>query len=232
MTNQGLIPYLGRAVSLTLFVTGLVHIRSGLLGPVLVTVALIIIWFLPTKPRPQDALAPHRLPAVIGPDLLCHLLTGFVIALPFWAGGDAGFSRSGINVMAIITWPMALGGLVLVAVAAENTSRLVRIEDDALEVATAWRRQLIRYADIAWIEPWRRGLPRVLRVLAPLLAASGHLTAAGGLMLARDSTGVGLKLADGRSIVIQREAFEKPLQRHLHVLKKKGVPMAAEGEQT
>lgn len=73
-------------------------------------------------------------------------------------------------------------------------------------------------------------LPRVLRVLVPLLAAGGHLTAAGGLMLTRDSTGVCLKLTDGRSIVIQREAFEKPLRRLLHVLKKKGVPMAAEGE--
>jgi len=202
----------------------------GLFGPVLVTVAIIIIWFLPTIPRPQDALAPHRLPAVLGPDLLGHLLTGFFIALPFWAGGDAGFSRSGIHVMAIITWPMAIGGIMLVVVAAGNASRWVRIEDNALEVATAWRRQRIRYADIARIEPWRRGLPRVLRVLVPLLAAGGHLTAAGGLMLTRDSTGVCLKLTDGRSIVIQREAFEKPLRRLLHVLKKKGVPMAAEGE--
>jgi hypothetical protein len=125
---------------------------------------------------------------------------------------------------------MAIGGIMLVVVAAGNASRWVRIEDNALEVATAWRRQRIRYADIARIEPWRRGLPRVLRVLVPLLAAGGHLTAAGGLMLTRDSTGVCLKLTDGRSIVIQREAFEKPLRRLLHVLKKKGVPMAAEGE--
>jgi hypothetical protein len=183
-------------------------------------------------PRPQDALAPHRLSAVLGPDLLGHLLTGFFIALPFWAGGDAGFSRSGIHVMAVMTWPMAIGGLVLVAVAAGNASRWVRIEDNALEVATAWRRQFIRYADIARIAPWRRGLPRWLSVIAPLLAAGGHLTAAGGLMLARDSTGVCLKLTDGRNIVVQNEAFEKPLRRLLYVLKKKGVPTAAEEEQT
>jgi hypothetical protein len=232
VTNRGLIQCLGRAVSLALFVTGLVHIRSGLFGPVLVTVAIIIIWFLPTMPRPQDALAPHRLPAVLGPDLLGHLLTGFFIALPFWAGGDASFSRAGIHVMAIITWPMAIGGLVLVAVAAGNASRWLRIEDDALEVATAWRRQRIRYAEIARIDPWRRGLPRWLRVFVPLLVAGGHPTAAGGLMLARDSTGVCLKLTDGRNIVVQNEAFEKPLRRLLHVLKKKGVPTAAEEEQT
>jgi hypothetical protein len=232
VTNRGLIQYLGRAVSLTLFVTGLVHIGSGLFGTILVTVAIGIIWFLPATPRPQDALAPHRLPAVLGPDLLGHLLAGFFIALPFWAGGDGGFSRSGIHVMAIITWPMAIGGLVLVAVAAGNASRWLRIEDNALEVATAWRRQRIRYADITRIDPWRRGLPRWLRVLAPLLAAGGHPTAAGGLMLARDSTGVCLKLTDGRNIVVQNEAFEKPLRRLLHVLKKKGVPAAAEKEQT
>lgn len=232
MTNRGLIQYLGRTVSLALFVTGLVHIGGGLFGPFLVTTALIIIWFLPTMPRPQDALAPHPLSAVLGPDLLGHLLTGFFIALPFWTGGDTSFSHSGIHVMAIFTWPMAIGSLVLVTVAAGNASRWLRIEDDALEVATAWRCQRIRYLDIAQIKPWRRGLPRWLRALAPLLAASGQPTAAGGLMLARDSTGVCLTLADGQNIVIQNEAFEKPLRRLLHVLKKKGVPTAAKGKHT
>ncbi len=229
MTREGLLQFSARVISLTLFVSGLVHIGSGLVGLLLVTAALAIIVLLPPTARPADALQPDRLPAVLGPDLLGHLLTGFFIALPFWTGGETGFSRSGIHVMAIITWPMAIGGLVLVGVAAGNASRWIRIEDNALEVATAWRRERIGYDDIARVDPWRRGLPRIMYVLAPLLAAGGRLTAAGSVMLARASTGVCLRLTDGRSIVIQKEAFEAPLRRLLRLLKKKGVTTTTGG---
>lgn len=226
MIRERLVQYSARVGSLVLLVSGLVHIGSGLVGLLSVTAALAIVVLLPAPDRSSDALAPDRLPAVLGPDLLGHALTGFFIVLPFWAGGEAGFSRAGIHTMAILTWPMAIGGIVLVAIAAGNASRWIRIGDDALEVATAWRREHIRYADIVRIAPWRRGLPRALRRLTPLLAAGGRLTAAGALVLARDSTGISLTLADGRSVVIENEAFEAPHRRLVQVLKRKGTAMA------
>ena len=82
-----MVQYAARVISLTLFVSGLVHSGSGLVGVLFVTAALAIIGLLPPPPRPQDAHSPDRLPAVLGPDLLGHALTGFFIALPFWAGG-------------------------------------------------------------------------------------------------------------------------------------------------
>ena len=68
------------------------------------------------------------------------------------------------------------------------------------------------------MQSWRRGLPRPLRNLAPFLAAGGHFSAAGALTLARDSTGIRQILAEGRSIVIEKDAFEKPLRRLVQVL--------------
>jgi hypothetical protein len=69
-----------------------------------------------------------------------------------------------------------------------------------------------------------------LRNLAPFLAAGGHFSAAGALMLARDSTGIRLILAEGRSIVIEEDAFGKPLRRLVQVLKRRGVVMTSQGE--
>lgn len=227
MTRKGLIQYATRAVSLTLFVTGLVYIGNSLFGLLPLMVALAIIGWLPTLAYPSDAYRPHRLSAILGPDILGHLLTGFFIALPFWTGAEA---EGGIHIMALMTWPMAIGGIFLVVIAAGNASRWFRIGDHVLEVVTAWRHDQILYADIVRIEPWRRGLPPVLHSLVPFLVAGGRFTAAGALVLARDSTGTKLVLADGRSMVIENEVFGIKPRRLVQLLKRQGVAKPMQGK--
>ena len=126
-----------------------------------------------------------------------------------------------------MTWPLACGSLVLLAVAANHASAWLRIEDDGLLLASARHIQHIPYGAIVTVEPWSRGLPAWMRALAPWLAATGHYTAAGAIALARNSKDVRLRLVNGCSVVIERDGFERPYRQALAALAAHGVPCNA-----
>jgi hypothetical protein len=176
---------------------------------------------LPGAAPPQGALAHDRLPAIVIPDVLGFALSSFFFAMPFWFGPGA--SIGGIHPMAVLTWPMAIGSLAILAVSAHSASAWLRIEDEGLRLASVRRVQLIPYGTIVKVEPYRRGLPAWMRALVPWLAATGRYSAAGAIALARDSTGVRLRLADGRSAIIPRDGFEKPYRQALAALAAHGL---------
>ncbi|MDO8878079.1 MAG: hypothetical protein Q8M24_26410 [Pseudolabrys sp.] len=125
--------------------------------------------------------------------------------------------------MAVLIWPLAFGSLAILVVAAHRASAWLCIEDEGLRVASVHQVQSIPYGTIVSVEPYRGGLPAWVRALVPWLAATGRYSAAGAIALARDSTGVRLRLADGRSAVIPREGFEMPFRQAIAALAGHGV---------
>lgn len=223
MTRSGSLEYFRRAGTLLLCVAGSVYLQRPAVAAILLGAGLAFYLFLPGAAPPQGALIHDRLPAIIIPDVLGFALVSFFFAMPFWFGGEDSSLFGGIHPMAVLTWPLALGSLAIVAVAAHRASAWIRIEDEGLRLTSARQIQHIPYGAIVSIELYRGGLPAWVRALVPWLAATGRYTAAGAIALARDSTGVRLRLANGRSAVISRDGFERPYRQVLAALVAHGV---------
>lgn len=225
MSMSGIIELLRRAVTVALATAAFIWIpRSGLAALLLALAALAAYALVPRRARPEGAFIYERMPSVVMPDLLGVLLTAFFVALPFWAGGpdDGGFGP--IHPMAFLLWPMALFGLAILVIAARYAVYWLAIAPDGLRLNDLSGEQFVPFSDIALVEPYRRGLPGWMRALVPLLIASGRFTQAGAIMVARDSSGVRLRLADGSAPVILRESFEKPYAKVLAALEAHHIP--------
>jgi hypothetical protein len=223
MTKAGGVEYFRRAIALALCVTGAVYIQRPVLAALLLLSGLAFYLLLPAAKRPPNALVYDRLPAIVLPDVVGFLLAGIFLAMPFWIGPGPGSPSGMVHPVAIMTWPLAIGSLGILVVTAHYASFWLCIADDGLQLASAGQTQFVPYSKIVRVEPYRRGLPRWLRALAPFLAVTGHYTAAGAVTLARDSTGIRLRLEGGPSIVICRDAFEEPYRQTLQALKAHGV---------
>lgn len=223
MTRAGSLEFLRRAGTLALCVAGLVSLPRLALAALLLAAAVAFYRLVPRAPRPPDAMGHDRLAAIVLPDLLGFALGSVFLAMPVWLADRAG----AIHPMAIMTWPLALGALAILAAAAHRASAWLRIEAEGLRLASARREQLVPYGAILAVEPWRRGLPGWARALVPWLAAAGRFGAAGAVALARDTSGVRLRLADGRSAVIPRDGFEAPYRLALAALKAHNVTFAS-----
>lgn len=223
MTRAGSLEYLRRSGTLVLCVAGFVCLQRPAVAAILLGVGLAFYLFLPVAAPPQGALTHDRMSSIIIPDALGFALVSFFFAMPVWFGRGDGSLFGGIHPMAILTWPLAFGSLAILAVAAHRASAWLRIEDEGLRLASARQIQHIPYGAIVGVEPYRSGFPAWVRALVPWLAATGRYTTAGAVALARDTTGVRLRLANGRSAVIPRDGFERPYRQVRAALVAHGV---------
>jgi len=224
MTRAGSLEYFRRAGTLALCVAGFVSLQRPALAAMFFAAGLALYLFLPGERPPQGALVHDRFPAVVIPDVLGFALASLFFAMPVWFGRGDSSLAVGIHPMAVLTWPLACGSLVILAVAANHASAWLRIEEEGLLLASARQIQHIPYGAIVRVEPYSAGLPAWVRALAPWLAATGHYTAAGAITLAQNSTGVRLRLANDCSTVIHRDGFESPYRQALAALVAHGVP--------
>ncbi len=205
--------------------------RTGIwVGIGLIVFGLVIYAIFPAPKPDKEAMRYARGPAVIGPDLLGLALTGLFLALPVWiALGEAHYGEEAplVHGAAWLVWPMAAFSASLLVVGVKYASFRLVIEEDGLRLTTARARRFIPFEAIASVAPWKRGLPKFVRSLVPLLLAMGRPGPAGAVMLARDTTGIALKLTDGTSIKITADAFEKNTKRLLKVLRERGVGFEA-----
>lgn len=178
--------------------------------------ALYAFW-PPVRVRP-GALVLRRGPAILGPDLIGFGLLAFFVALPVWVGRSEGVA--GLHGSALLIWAMLPAPLVILWAGAASACFAVSVGDDGLTVAGMGRTRSPAWDEIAGWRRWRRGLPRFLRFLAPFLSP----TAAGAVLLARDSTGVELCLADGSRLRLPHEGFERGEARVIEALREHGVP--------
>ncbi len=226
MSGAGAVELGRRGAVLVLLVSALVSIpRSAPTSVVLALAALAVYVLLPRVRRPAGAFVYDRMPAVVMPDLLGFALVSFFVALPFWAAGSAGDPGSMVHPMAILTWPMALAGLAILIIAGRHACYWLTIEGDGLRIAKARGERSIPFSKIVAVEPYRRGLPRWMRALAPLLVATGKFTAAGAILVSRDTTGMALRLADGSAEIIAEQGFEKPYGKVVAALRGRSVPV-------
>lgn len=217
--------WLRRILALALITTGLASIGflGVWVGMGLVAAGFVAYALLPWPERPEKAFGFEHGPAVIGPDVLGLLLCGFFFALPFWAAATEGDSPWAhgllVHPSAILVWPMGLVSLLILRVGARNAGFWLKIEEDALHLhRNASLQRRIPYSSIQRTSPYRKGLPKWMRLLTPLLVATGRYGAAGAILVARDSTGIELHLEDGSTEVIEQDGFEQPYRALLETL--------------
>lgn len=166
---------------------------------------LYLLW--PAVRRPPGAFAMHRGSAVIGPDIIGFGLLALFVALPVWIGRSEG--AAGLHGSAPMIWMLLPAPLALLWVAAANACFWLVTGPKGLTIGRIRGGERIGWSDIAGWRPWRRGLPSGLRRIAPLLPP----TAAGAVLLARDATGIELRLRNGGRRRLPREGFELALAR-------------------
>lgn len=212
-----------RALALGLFVAALLRIGQGpawpWVGLLVASVAIHALW--PAPPRAPGMLAMRRGPSVVGPDLIGTLLAGLFLALPVWIGRGEG--STGLHGSAWMLWPMAMGGIALLGIAAANACFRLEIGDAGLRLGRLGGDREIPWQAITGVRRWRRGLPRGLRALVPFLPPRP----AGAVLLARDSTGLELDLAGGGRLRLPREGFEQGEAMLLRALAKRKLRPAA-----
>ncbi|MFP1631638.1 hypothetical protein ACLB6G_07875 [Zhengella sp. ZM62] len=208
--------------------------RGLLAGLMLAGAGLAVYVLMPRAPRPDNAFIYDRMPAVHGPDLVAYLLTGVFFALPFWArmGEEYLWADFGLLVhpSALLSWPLALISVSILWFSAHYAAFWLVIEPDRLQINRLEGHRAIRFADIARVSPFRRGLPKWMRWITPALIAAGKFGPAGAILLARDTVGITLTLRDGSRISIASEAFESPMRRLIKALGKNGIPIMADNQ--
>ena len=189
--------------------------------------ALCAYAVIPRPRPPSSAMIYERMPAVYGPDILGLMMTSIFFALPFWVGmGEEYMWQDAVipvHPSALLSWPLALITALILVVAARYGSFWLTLETEGLHLHSLRQDRFIPYNQITRVAPFRRGLPHWLKWLTPLFILSGRYTAAGAVLLARETTGFSLCLADGSIISIDESAFESSARKILKTLKKKGV---------
>lgn len=220
ISRAGRSQLLRRVVSVVVLSTALISIGAvsfwWVAALLLAAAATYGLW--PNPPQQPGDLRMRQGPAVIVPDLLGLSLTGFFVALPIWIGRAEG--TGGVHGAAAMIWIMALGSSTLLLIGASGSCLRLRIEADGLVLARLRGQMRVQWSEIAAWARWRRGLPKVLRLLAPFLSPG----AAGAVLLARDSNGVELRLKDGRLYRLPREGFEHGEAQLVQALAAHGVP--------
>ena len=231
MTRIGSMELTRRFFCLTLFTLGLVALGywGDITAVMLFAGALLIYVALPRPKPPLSAFTYEKIPAVYGPDMLGLMMTSVFIALPFWAALSEEYmwqdSVIPLHPSALLSWPLALISASILVVSASYASFWLDIKQDGLHLYSLRQDRFISFSNISRVVPFRRGLPRWIRWLTPLFILSGRYTAAGAVILARDTTGFSMCLTDGSTIHIDVSAFEKPAKKILQTLRKKGVPI-------
>lgn len=190
----------------------------------LLAMALAAYVLIPREVQPAGALLAERLPAIVGPDVLGFLLGTVFLGMPFAAAVFEGQALGTIHPSAVLAWPMAVFALIILGVATRYATYWVVIEADGLRIADIWEEKNVPYTSIERVEPYRRGLPGIIRLLTPLLIFSGRYTQAGAIVLARDTMGIRIVAKENAwSVVIVEEGFQGPFKRIVAALKKHGV---------
>jgi hypothetical protein len=232
MTKTGVLECSRRTVTLVLVTLGLISpgYWDVVFAGVFLGAAVLFYIFFPRIRPPAKALFYEHIPAVIGPDLLGFILTSVFIALPFWVGaGNDGYLYEDfilVHPAAVLAWPMALISSYMLVVAARYASYWIKIEAKGLMIHSIRAVKLIAFEQMTEVTPYRKGLPKWMGFLTPLLILSGKYTAAGAVVLARDTTGMTINLQAGSPVNIPMDSFEKASKKILKELHKHAVSIA------
>lgn len=228
LTNRGWMEAVRRLVTLCLFcvaAAGLPVFTSQLFWGLLV--AGVIFYFVwPKLKRDEAARSYDKGPAIIIPDFLAIALVSLFFAMPFWAAASSSLQTDLLHPSAYLLWPMAILCLSILAIGWWYACSAITLEKSVVLVETPTRIRPVPYDEIIIVKPWKRGLPRWLVAMAPIFVSFGHYSLAGGLLIARDSSGIELEMKDGSSQVIHSDGLEKPVADLLARLEEHDIAMA------
>ena len=190
---------------------------------------LAVYVVLPRRKRDSGALAYSTVRAVILPDLVGLLLAGVFFALPFLivpsnsSSADVLDPDGGWIVLTLVCWMFAVGGVVIVGVAARYAAFSIVPGNDGLDV-TSWRgRARYRYADMQVARPYARRASKGLIGLGVLATLLNWRAAAPTLALASsDSSGLEIVFRDGRTWRVMADALNG-FDRLVGILRDNGV---------
>lgn len=211
MSSVGFREHARRLVVMALLVSGGSLIGTSMMAPIILGAALAV-YLLPSVRPPVGARTYSRMTAIVMPDVVGFLLTGFLVLLPVWMARENPDRWGLVHPALWLTGPVALLSALILVQSANKAAYHLLIDATGMTVVSACSIRRIEYSDVLRIEPYRRGLPRWMVGLQPLLVSLGAFTAAGSLRLARDTTGIKVHLAEGPPIRIEREGFEHPFE--------------------
>lgn len=231
MTRTGMVELFRRFLCLLLLTLGLIALGywGGITAGMLFGGALCVYVVIPRPRPPPSAMIYEKMPAVYGPDMLGLMMTSIFLALPFWVGKGEEYlwqdAAIPIHPSALLSWPLAIVSALILIVAASYSSFWITIEMHGLHIHSLRQDRFVAYSQITRVAPFRRGLPGWLKWLTPLFILTGRHTVAGAVLLARDTTGFSLFVADGSVISIDESAFASSAGKIMKTLKKKGVTL-------
>jgi len=213
MTSRGKYLFLIRALTFAILLLALLAIpRFGWWSASALIVGSVVVYFWAPRPqRPTGSLAYERISAVVLPDWLGLISSGLMCALPVWAA-PAVATAVWVHPMAWLVWPMGLCMASFTVIGWRYECLNFVATPEHLHVDTGLAKYDILWNDILSASPWKRGLPRWMRRLTPILASMGYYTQAGAIALARDSSGIALERKGQKPFVISTDGFETNAQ--------------------
>lgn len=227
MYRRGVELFLVRGVTAAFLIIGLVAFGKGawVFGSCAMAVSVLAYAVWPRPAMPEGALRYGRIRAVVLPDWLGILLGSLMLVLPVWATSSLPVP-AWVHPMAWLVWPMALVFFSFTVIGWQHDVFFLVIERDGLRIGTALRQRVIQWSEIEAVHPWRRDLPRWMRRLVPLLAATGHPLQAGSIMIARESRGLSLRVRGAAPVTISSDGFEQGARRLLAALSAQNITIA------
>lgn len=228
MTKSGRREFFRRFSVMIIMVMAFVQTLQGQFLPAvaLFVAAILFYVYLPTVAAPKHALRYDAGKSQIGPDWLGFMLSGLAIAFPISAAIDEPLWGT-IHPSAVMLWPMALILCSFWVTGALHAAYWILIEPKALVISSAFSRREVPYSTIKSVRRYRRGLPKLISFMVPVMLASGQASGAGAVMLARDRTGMELVLKDKRRISIADGGYDEEIIEILQALDRHKVKLAA-----
>ena len=197
----------------------------------LVLIGFLTYLVLPWPKRPPEAVVCSRGRAIVLPDIMGVLFTGFLFALPFFiitqnsaVPGILNFSY-GWGYLTLVFWFLALGGVAMLVAAAWYAGYQIHILPDRLRKVTLLGEEECLYAQITRVGPISWELPGWFRTLAVLvMLVNPRAGVPTGSFLGEKNSGIGIDCKDGRTVKIWMSALGGG-ERIIEALRNAGVAM-------
>jgi len=197
----------------------------------LVLIGFLTYLVLPWPKRPPEAVVCSRGRAIVLPDIMGVLFTGFFFALPLFiiaqnspVPGILNFSY-GWGYLTLVFWFLALGGVAMLVAAAWYAGYQIHILPDRLRKVTLLGEEECLYAQITRVGPISWELPRWFKTLAfVVMLVNPRAGVPTGGLFREQNQGIGIDCNDGRTVKIWMSALGGG-ERIIEALRNAGVPM-------
>jgi hypothetical protein len=228
MTKAGRREFFRRILTVSILITGLSQFGYGhtILALALIVGSVLIYTYIPAVPIPAKALVYDAGMSQTGPDWIGFVLSSLAFVAPIWFAINEPHWGT-IHPSSVLLWPMALATSSFWIIGALYSSYWIEIKPRKLIISSTFSVHEVPFNTIKRVKSYRRGLPKWLYMLMPLMLMKGQVAGAGSLLLTQKRTGIELILKTGKSVSIADSGFEGEIIQILQALDKHGVKLAA-----